>query len=136
MTKLRIGILASAYDLLHPGHVQMLSYAKGRCDHLIAALHTDPSIERTYKNRPVQSVLERYIQLDGCKYVDEIIPYDTEEDLYNLLQIVKPDIRIIGEEYKDKDFTGKELNIPLYYNSRKHNYSSSSLRKRLDDRHN
>jgi glycerol-3-phosphate cytidylyltransferase len=130
------GFTCSAFDFLHSGHVVMLKEAKEHCDYLIVGLHTNPQIDRPEKNKPCQSILERYIQLRGCKYIDEIIPYDTEEDLLNLLQIIKPDVRIIGEEYKDKDFTGKELNIPLYYNSRKHNYSSSSLIKRLDDRHN
>lgn len=125
------GFTCSAFDLFHAGHVAMLEEAKSQCDYLIVGLHINPNTDRQEKNRPIQSSFERYIQLKGCKYVDEIIPYDTEQDLMNLLQIIKPDIRILGEEYKDKDFTGRGLNIPLYFNTRRHSYSSSELRKRL-----
>lgn len=131
-----MGFTCSAFDLLHSGHVMMLKEAKEHCDWLVVGLHANPQIDRPKKNKPVQSILERYIQLRGCKYVDEIIPYDTEEDLYNLLQIIKPDIRIIGEEYKDKEYTGKDLPIEIYYNDRKHNYSTTNLRTRLDDTNN
>lgn len=126
------GFTCSAWDLLHAGHIAMLEEAKKQCDYLIVGLHTNPQIDRPEKNKPVQSIFERYLQLTGCKYVDLIVPYDTEEDLYNLLQIIKPDIRIIGEEYKEKKFTGKDLPIEIYYNSRKHNYSSTLLRKKLN----
>ena len=125
------GITFSAFDLLHSGHIAMLEEAKSKCDYLIVGLHTDPTIDRPAKNRPIQTTLERYLQLKGCKYVDEIIPYDTEQDLLNILKIIKPDIRIIGQEYKDREFTGKELPIEIYYNSREHNFSSSELRGRL-----
>lgn len=125
------GFTCSCFDFLHAGHVVMLKEAKTQCDYLIVGLQTDPTIDRREKNKPIQTTLERFLQLEGCKYVDEIIPYDTEEDLYNLLQIVRPDVRIIGEEYKTKDFTGKELNIPVYYNKRDHGYSSSKLRQHL-----
>jgi glycerol-3-phosphate cytidylyltransferase len=124
------GFTCSAFDLLHAGHVSMLEEAKTQCDYLIAGLHTNPQTDRPEKNKPVQSVFERYIQLKGCKYVDEIIPYETEEDLLNLLKLTWPDVRIIGEEYREKHFTGKELPIKLYYNSRDHTFSSSELRKR------
>lgn len=127
-----VGFTASAFDLLHSGHIVMLEEAKQQCDYLIAFLHTNPQIDRPDKNRPIQTTLERWIQLKGCKYIDEVIPYDTEEDLINLIQIIKPNIRIIGEEYKDKIFTGKGL-VPEYYNKRQHNYSSTNLRKRLCD---
>lgn len=125
------GFTCSAFDLLHPGHIVMLEEAKQQCDYLIVGLQTDPTIDRPEKNRPVQSVLERYIQLRGCKYVDEIIPYDTERDLLNLLLILKPEVRIVGAEYKDKEFTGKDLPIDIYYNKRDHNFSSTELRNRL-----
>lgn len=124
------GITFGAFDFLHSGHVAMLEEAKTYCDYLIVGLHTNPQIDRPQKNQPVQSVFERYVQLKGCKFVDEIIPYDTEEDLVNILEIVHPDIRIIGEDYKDKEFTGKGI-VPHVFNRRTHNYSSSFLRKRI-----
>lgn len=125
------GFTCSAFDLLHAGHIAMLEEAKQHCDYLVVGLHVNPALDREYKNRPIQSTLERFIQLKGCKYIDEIIPYDTEEDLINLLALVRPDIRIIGEEYKDRHFTGDDLPIRIVYNSRKHNYSSTSLRERI-----
>lgn len=128
-----IGFTASACDLLHTGHIAMLEEAKTQCDYLVVGLHTDPTIDRPEKNKPIQSTFERFIQLKGCKYVDDIIPYDTEGDLLNLLEILQPDVRIIGEEYRNKYFTGKELPIPLYYNKRQHNYSTTSLRKRIHE---
>jgi glycerol-3-phosphate cytidylyltransferase len=124
------GITFSAFDLLHAGHIAMLQEAKEQCDYLIVGLQTNPQIDRPTKNKPVQSTFERFMQLFGCKFVDSIIPYDTEEDLVNMLKIIKPDIRILGEEYKDKDFTGKGL-VPEYFNKRTHGYSTSELRKRL-----
>lgn len=130
-TLMKKGITAGAFDLLHTGHVLMLEEARQYCDYLIVALQTDPTIDRPEKNKPIQSVFERFFQLKACRYVDEIIPYNTEQDLYNLLCAIKPDIRIIGEEYRDKHFTGKDLSMEIYYNSRKHPYSSSELRKRL-----
>lgn len=128
---MKIGFTCSAFDLLHAGHVVMLEEAKEQCEYLIVGLHTNPQIDRPMKNKPVQTTLERYIQLKGCKYVDEIIPYDTEEDLLNLLQIIKPDVRILGSEYERKDFTGNHLDISCYFNRREHTYSSSELRNRL-----
>lgn len=125
------GFTCSAFDLLHTGHIAMLEEAKTQCDYLIVGLHTNPHIDRDAKNKPIQTTFERFYQLKGCKFVDEIIPYDTEEDLVNLLNIVKPDIRILGKEYKDRQFTGCELPIKTYFNSREHNYSSSELRSRL-----
>jgi len=130
---LKIGLIASAFDLLHPGHVLILKDARSRCDHLIAALHTDPSIERTSKNRPLQSTLERYTQLEACKYVDEIIPYDTELDLYNILATRNISIRFLGSEYQDTEYTGKVLNIETYFHNRAHTYSSSELRERINN---
>jgi len=125
------GITFSSFDLLHAGHIAMLEEAKQQCDHLIVGLQTDPTIDRPEKNKPKQTVFERFVQLKGCKFVDEIIPYETEEDLVNLLCIIKPDVRIIGEEYRGKHFTGDDLPIKVHYNTRLHNYSSSSLRNKL-----
>jgi len=134
---MKIGITFSAFDLLHAGHVAMLEEAKGVCDYLIVGLHTDPSVERSNKNKPVQSLIERQIQLKGCRYVDEIICYETEQDLLNLLNMVRWHIRIIGEEYKGKAFTGWTefnnscSNKEIYYNSRQHKFSSTSLRENI-----
>jgi glycerol-3-phosphate cytidylyltransferase len=132
---MKIGITFSAFDLLHAGHIKMLEDAKRQCDYLIAALQTDPTIDRPEKNRPTQSVVERYIQLKGCRFVDEIVPYATEQDLEDILRSFKLDVRIIGDEYKDKNFTGRtyceEKGIELYFNVRDHRFSSSSLRKEV-----
>jgi glycerol-3-phosphate cytidylyltransferase len=134
-TKQTVGITFSAFDLLHAGHVLMLQEARLVCDYLIACLHIDPSIERPNKNRPIQSVEERYIQLEAIKYVDEIRMYSNEEDILKILDEVRPDYRIIGEDYKGKDFTGKQFceenNIKIFYNSRNHGFSSSELRERI-----
>ena len=128
-----IGFVASSFDLLHAGHVLMLAEARSQCDYLIVGLHTDPTIDRPSKNKPIQSTFERQVQLKGCKFVDEIIPYDTEEDLYNLLTTHKIDIRFLGSDYSDKTgFTGSNLNIPIKYIKRNHSYSSSELRKRIN----
>jgi glycerol-3-phosphate cytidylyltransferase len=132
---MKIGITFSTFDLLHAGHVKMLEEAKLHCDYLICGLQTDPTINRIEKNKPVQTVVERYIQLKACKHVDEIVPYETEQDLEDILRTFKIDIRIIGEEYKDKTFTGSEFcennNIKLYFNRRNHRFSSSSLRREV-----
>lgn len=134
----RVGITFSTFDLLHAGHIAMLSEAKNHCDYLIAGLQTDPTIDRPdTKNKPIQSVVERQIQLAACRYVDEVVVYQTEQDLVDLLLILPVDVRILGEEYKDKAFTGKEecnrRNIELIFNGRDHSFSSSSLRKRVSD---
>jgi len=135
---MKVGITFSAFDLLHAGHIKMLEEAKGQCDYLIAGLQTDPTIDRPEKNRPTQSVVERYIQLKGCKYVDEIIPYATEQDLEDILRSFKIDVRIVGDEYKDKNFTGRsyceEKGIALFFNIRDHRFSSSSLRKEVTEK--
>lgn len=135
---MRIGITFSAFDLLHAGHITMLEEAKRQCDYLIAALQTDPTIDRPEKNRPTQSVVERYIQLKGCRFVDEIVPYATEQDLEDILRSFKIDVRILGDEYKDKNFTGRtyceEKGIDLYFNVRDHRFSSSSLRKEVKEK--
>jgi glycerol-3-phosphate cytidylyltransferase len=132
----KIGITFSAWDMLHAGHIAMLSEASNHCDYLIAALQTDPTIDRPdTKNKPVQSIVERQIQLAACRYVDEVVVYQTEKDLEDLLLILPVDVRILGVEYADKEFTGKEIckqrNIKIVYNGRDHSFSSSSLRKRV-----
>lgn len=132
---MKIGITASAFDLFHAGHVLMLEEAKGQCDYLIVALQTDPTIDRPEKNQPCQTVVERYLQLRGCKFVDEIIPYATEQDLEDILSSLPLQVRILGVEYKDKPFTGQDVckarGIELYFNRRDHRFSSSELRKRV-----
>jgi len=132
---MKIGFTCSAFDLLHAGHIQMLRDAKSQCDHLICGLQVDPAIDRETKNSPVQTLVERYIQLAAVKYVDEIIPYESESDLNDMLEILPINIRILGEEYKQKDFTGKDVcrrrGIELYFNKRDHRFSSSALRKRV-----
>ena len=129
-----MGITASCFDLLHAGHVTMLKEAKTQCDYLICCLQVDPTLDRPEKNKPVQSLVERYIQLHATKYVNEIIPYTSEADLMEILNTYHIHIRFIGEEYKDKQFTGCELDIPIYYNARKHSFSSSELKERAHKR--
>jgi glycerol-3-phosphate cytidylyltransferase len=135
---MKIGITFSAFDLLHAGHIKMLEEAKRQCDYLIVALQTDPTLDRPEKNSPTQSVVERYIQLKACLHVDEIVPYATEQDLEDILRSFKLDVRIVGEEYREKSFTGRsyceEKGIELYYNGRDHRFSSSSLRKVVADK--
>ena len=127
-----IGFTCSCFDLLHAGHILMLKDAKEQCDKLIVGLQTDPSIDRPLtKNKPIQSLRERKIQLEAVRYVDDIFVYETESDLVDLLKLVKPDVRILGSDYKDKSFTGDDLNIPIYYHERDHDYSSSDLRKKI-----
>jgi glycerol-3-phosphate cytidylyltransferase len=132
-----IGFTASAFDLLHSGHIMMLREAKQQCDYLICGLQIDPSIDRPDKNKPIQSVVERHTQLSAVRYVDEIVPYLTETDLEDILEMYPIDIRILGEEYKDKDFTGRDIcksrEIKLYFNARDHRFSTSELRKRIHD---
>jgi len=132
----RIGITFSTFDLLHAGHVAMLAEAKNHCDYLIAGLQTDPTIDRPdTKNKPVQSIVERQIQLAATRYVDEIVVYQTEKDLEDILLTLPIDVRILGIEYKDKGFTGEKIcndrGIALIFNKRDHSFSSSSLRKRV-----
>jgi len=131
------GVTFSAFDLLHAGHIAMLREAKSQCDHLICGLHVDPQAERPNKNKPVQSIVERYIQLSSVKYVDEIIPYNLEKDLLDILLIYPINIRIIGADYKNADFSGRQLcidnDIKIYYNTRSHDFSSSGLRKKISE---
>jgi len=132
-----VGLTCSTFDLLHSGHVMMLREAKTQCDYLIVGLQTDPSIDRPEKNKPVQTIVERYVQLAAVKYVDEIVVYQTEQDLQDILEMFPIDIRILGEEYRDKDFTGREIckkrGIQLHFNKRDHRFSSSGLRKRVNE---
>lgn len=137
--KMKVGITFSTFDLLHAGHIAMLRDAKEHCDYLIAALQSDPTIDRPdTKNQPVQTMVERYTQLAAVKYVDEVIPYQTEQDVEDILEMYHIDMRIMGEEYRDKDFTGKEIcrrrGIQLYFNKRDHRFSSTDLRKRVSER--
>ena len=132
----RIGITFSTFDMLHAGHIAMLSEAKNHCDYLIAGLQTDPTIDRPdTKNHPIQSVVERQIQLAACRYVDEVVVYQTEQDLRDLLLILPLDVRVLGVEYENKAFSGDEecyqRGIEMVFNGRDHSYSSSSLRKRV-----
>ena len=132
----RIGITFSTFDMLHAGHIAMLSEAKNHCDYLICGLQTDPTIDRPdTKNKPVQSIVERQIQLAACRYVDEVVVYQTEQDLVDLLLILPLDVRILGVEYAEKNFTGRseciDRGIQLIYNGRDHSFSSSGLRSRV-----
>lgn len=131
----RVGFTASTFDLLHAGHVAMLRESKERCEYLICALQNDPTLDRPAKNRPVQSIVERQLQLIGCKYVDEVWVYNTEKDLEDLLLVLPIDVRILGVEYEGKEFTGREIchkrGIELFFNGRDHSFSSSELRQRV-----
>ena len=130
------GITFGAFDLFHAGHVLMLEEAKSVCDHLIVCIQSDPSLDREEKNKPVQSIIEREIQVSGCRYVDEVIIYDTEVDLLNIIDEVDWDVRILGEEYKDKDFTGRDQTLErCHFNKRPHTFSSSELRERVSKEH-
>ena len=133
---MKVGFTCSCFDLFHAGHIMMLKEAKSICDYLIVGLQTDPTIDRPEKNRPIQSVVERFIQLESCKYVDEVVVYATEKDLLDILYSYPINIRVVGEEYRDKDFTGKDLeHIEMYYNSRKHSFSTTELRGRVIERY-
>ncbi len=130
------GITFGAFDLFHAGHVLMLEEAKTVCDYLIVALQTDPSLDRKEKNKPVQSIVERQIQLEGCKFVDEVTIYDTEDDLMQILGTIEWDVYVIGEEYKNKFFTARDKYLnKCYFNKRPHNFSSSELRERVASKH-
>ena len=127
-----IGFTCSSFDLLHAGHILMLEDAKKQCDYLIVGLQTDPTIDRPQdKNKPIQSLKERKIQLGAVKYIDEIIEYSTEKELYKLLKKINPNIRILGSDYKEKSFTGDDLNIKIYYHERNHDFSSTNLRDKI-----
>lgn len=127
----KIGLVASCFDLLHAGHCVMLQDAKRVCDYLVVALQEDPSIDRPEKNKPIQSLLERKIQIEAIKYVDEVITYKKESDLELLIKRVKPDIRILGSDYIDKEYTGKDMDKEVYFHNRNHNWSTTELRERV-----
>ena len=126
-----VGFTCSTFDLFHAGHIMMLKEAKEQCDYLIVGLQTDPTIDRKEKNKPIQSVFERFVQLKSCVYVDEVVVYETEEDLKNILLSYPINVRILGEEYMQKDFTGMDLDIKLYFNKRRHSFSTTELRQRV-----
>ena len=132
---MRVGITFSTFDLFHAGHVKMLEEAKRQCDYLIVGLQLDPSIDRAEKSAPSQTIIERYIQLKGSRHIDEIVPYVSEKDLEDILRSFKLDVRIIGDEYKEKNYTGRdyceEKGIEIYYNSRDHRFSSTGLRNQV-----
>ena len=132
---MKIGFTCSTFDLFHAGHVVMLEEAKRQCDYLIVGIQIDPTLDRDSKNRPVQSIVERQIQVKACKYVDEVVIYSTEKELEDLMKTLPIDVRILGVEYADNDFTGKQIcldrGIQIYYNSRDHSFSSSDLRQRV-----
>ena len=136
----KVGITFSSWDLLHAGHIGMLREAKDHCDYLICGLQADPSLDRPEKNRPVQTLVERYAQLNAVKFVDEIVPYQSEADVVDILELFDLDIRFLGEEYKEKEFTGKDVcrkrGIQLYFNKRDHRFSSSDLRRRVAESEN
>ena len=131
----KVGFTCSCFDLFHAGHIMMLKEAKSNCDYLIVGLQTDPAIDRPEKNKPIQSVFERFVQLDSCKYVDEVVVYATETELLDILRSYPIDVRIVGDEYADKQFTGKDLNMEIYYNRREHSFSTTELRGRVIKRH-
>ena len=131
--EVKIGFTCSTFDLFHAGHIVMLQESKSLCDYLVCGLLTDPTIDRPdTKSKPVQTAFERYVQLSSCRYVDEVIPFSTEQEIIDMVLSIQPDIRIVGEEYRDRDHTGKGL-CPVHYNKRKHSFSSTSLRKRVQE---
>jgi len=129
----KVGFLAGAFDIIHPGYIAMFQDAKTVCDRLIVALQRDPTIDRPEKNKPVQSIEERKIILSSIRYVDEIVEYTTEKDLYNLLKTLEIDVRILGTDYMDKPFNGRDLKIPIHFHKRNHNWSASRLKKLIKE---
>ena len=130
---MKVGFTCSCFDLFHAGHVMMLKEAREQCDYLIVGLQTDPTIDRPEKNRPIQSVFERFVQLDACKYVDEVVVYATEKELIDLLLSYPINVRILGDEYQDKPFTGNDIDMEFYFNTRRHSFSTTELRQRVVD---
>lgn len=131
---MKVGFTCSTFDLFHAGHIMMLKEAKTQCEYLIVGLQTDPTIDRPdTKNKPVQSVFERYVQLQACKFVDEVVVYQTEAELRDILLSYPIDIRILGEEYQGREFTGYDIDMEYYFNSRRHSFSTSELRQRVID---
>ena len=131
----KIGFTCSAFDVIHPGHILMLRDCKNVCDYLVVGLQLDPTIDRKEKNKPIQTLEERKIMIESIKYVDEVIVYNTEDDLIKLIKKINPDIRILGSDWKEKPFTGKNLGIPVYFHTRDHNWSSTNFRKRISNAH-
>jgi len=128
-----VGFTASSFDLMHAGHIVMLQECKTLCDYLIVGLLTDPTLDRPEtKNKPIQSIFERYVQVASCQYVDEVIPFESEKDLEDMILTINPDIRVCGEEYKNKEHTGKGL-CNIHYNKRRHSFSTSELRERISN---
>ncbi len=127
------GFTCSTFDLFHAGHVMMLKEAKEHCDYLLVGLQTDPTIDRPHKNEPIQTVFERFIQLKACKYVDEVVVYATEKELRDILLSYPISIRILGEEYAGKEFTGDDIDMDFYFNRREHSFSTTELRQRVVD---
>ena len=130
---MKIGFTCSTFDLFHAGHIMMLKEARTQCDYLIVGLQTDPTIDRPEKNKPIQGIFERYVQLQACKYVDEVVVYATEKELLDVLQSYPIDVRILGDEYASKSFTGDNLDMELYFNRREHSFSTTELRQRVVD---
>jgi glycerol-3-phosphate cytidylyltransferase len=128
---MKIGFTCGVFDLLHAGHILMFKEARSMCDYLVVGVQSDPSVDRPFKNTPIQTYDERIMQVQAIKYVDEVVVYDTEERLVGLMKELKPDIRIIGADWKGKEFTGHDLPIEIYFNSREHNWSTSDLRMRV-----
>jgi glycerol-3-phosphate cytidylyltransferase len=130
---MKIGFTCSTFDLFHAGHIMMLKEARQQCDHLIVGLQTDPTIDRPEKNKPVQSVFERFVQLQACKYVGEVVVYATEKELRDILLSYPIDVRILGAEYNEKKFTGDDIEMEYYFNERRHSFSTTELRQRVVD---
>lgn len=128
---MKTGFVASSFDLIHPGYIKMFQDAKTVCDRLVCGLHSDPTIDRPSKNKPIQTLEERKLVLSSIRYVDDIEVYDTEQDLYKLLERLKPDVRILGTDYIGKKFTGDNLTIPIHWHTRDHNWSTTELKKRI-----
>lgn len=128
---MKVGFTCSTFDLFHAGHVMMLKEAKAQCDYLIVGLQTDPTIDRPQKNKPVQGVFERFVQLQACKFVNEVVVYATEKELRDILLSYPIDVRILGDEYANKSFTGDDIEMEFYFNTRKHSFSTTELRQRV-----
>ena len=130
---MKTGFTCSTFDLFHAGHIMMLKEAREQCDFLLVGLQTDPTLDRKEKNKPIQSVFERFVQLKACKYVDEVVVYATEKELRDILLSYPIDVRILGEEYKGNEFTGHEIPMEFYFNNRRHSFSTTELRQRVVD---
>lgn len=130
-SKTKVGFTCSSFDLLHPGHIIMLKDCKNVCDHLVVGIQTDPTIDRETKNKPIQSFKDRKIMIESIKYVDEVVEYSTEDELYGILQSINPNIRILGTDWKEKEYTGFELDIPIHWHVRDHDHSTTNLRLKI-----